>query len=75
MIFEEMMKNEYKMGHEDGLKEGIDIGKNDGIIEGKIEDIIYFLYLRFEVSDELSKKLHSVKDENAVSKLLILRQG
>ena len=67
MIFEEMMKNEYKTGHEDGRKEGK--------IEGKIESIIYFLSLRFKVSDELSKKLYSVKDENTVSNLLITATG
>ena len=72
MIFEEMMKNEYKMGHEDGLKEGMEIGKINGKIEGKIEAIINILSLRFEVSDELSKKLHGLSDENATLNLLIV---
>ncbi len=71
MLFEEMMKNEYKSGHEDGLKEGLEKGKIEGKIEGKIDSIISILFLRFEISDELSKKLHMISDENAILNLLV----
>jgi len=64
MLFEEMMKNEYKAGREDGIIEG----KR----EGRLESIISVLSVRFNISAGLSEKLTSVNDGEKLSKLLTL---
>jgi len=63
MLFEEMMKNEYKAGHEDG--------KAEGKLEGKIEDILQLLNARFTVPDTLPERISRITDENVLSKLHI----
>ena len=63
MLFEEMMRKEYKSGHEDGLKEGL--------AKGKLEAIYCILSSRFTISDELSKKLQMISNEDALRNLLI----
>ena len=59
MLFEEMMRKEYKSGHDDGM------------IEGKLESVSYILSSRFTISDELSKKLQMISNEDALQNLLI----
>lgn len=59
MLFEEMMKNEYKAGHEDGK------------VEAKIEYIIQLLNARFTVPDTLPERISRITDENVLSKLHI----
>ena len=59
MLFEEMMRKEYKSGHDDGM------------LEGKLELITSFLSSRFIISDELSKKLQMISNEDALQNLLI----
>ena len=63
MLFEEMMRKEYKSGHDDGLIEGR--------LEGKLELVSSFLSSRFTISDEISKKLQMIGDEEKLSELLI----
>lgn len=63
MLFEEMMKNEYKAGHEDG--------KAEGKLEGKLEDILQLLNARFTVPDTLPERISRITDENVLSKLHI----
>ncbi|MCQ2495617.1 MAG: Rpn family recombination-promoting nuclease/putative transposase [Lachnospiraceae bacterium] len=68
MLFEEMMKNEYKAGREDGIIEG----KREGQLEGRLESIISVLSVRFNISAGLSEKLTSVNDGEKLSQLLTL---
>ena len=64
MLFEEMMRKEYKSGHDDGMIEGLEQGRSEGLeqgrSEGKLESVCYILSSRFTISDELSKKLQMI---------------
>ena len=68
MLFEEMMKKEYKSGHEDGMQEGLRMGE----LKGKRESVVSVLSSRFTVSDTLSEKLGLIEDEEVMSELLTL---
>jgi len=76
MLFEEMMKKEYKSGHEDGMREGELKGRRDGLrmgeLKGKRESVVSVLSSRFTVSDTLSEKLGLIEDEEVMSELLTL---
>ena len=87
MIFEEMMRKEYKSGHDDGVIEGLERGRSEGLergrsegleqgrsegkLEGKLESVSYILSSRFTISDDLSKKLQMISNEDALQNLLI----
>ena len=75
MLFEEMMRKEYKSGHDDGVIEGLERGRSEGLErgrnEGKLELITSFLSSRFTISDDLSKKLQMISNEDALQNLLI----
>ena len=62
MLFEEMMKDEYKEGKEAGIKEGI--------TKSKIADILSFLNEKGNVSPELKTKIKNLKDEQKLSELV-----
>ena len=76
MIFEEMMKNEYKSGHEDGkaegLQEGRREGRREGRLEGKAEDVRHVLKAKYTISDILSERIRQVKSEEKLNELLII---
>lgn len=59
MLLEEMMKNEYKAGRE------------DGIIETYIDSILQILKARFSVSDELSERIRAIEDKDVLSALIL----
>lgn len=59
MLLEEMMKNEYKAGRE------------DGIIETYIDSILQILNARFSVSDELSERIRAIEDKDVLSALIL----
>ena len=71
MLFEEMMRKEYKSGHDDGVIEGLERGRSEGKFDGKLELITSFLSSRFTISDDLSKKLQMISNEDALQNLLI----
>ena len=78
MLFEELMKNEYRAGREEGKAEGkaegIIEGRAEGIIQGKreglLEAVIKLLESRFTISDNLSERIRQVKDEEQINELL-----
>lgn len=64
MLFEEMMKNEYKSGHEDGVAEGL--------VKGKIASLMLLLESGHTISDSLSEKIGQVNDEEKLDELLMV---
>lgn len=78
MLFEELMKNEYRAGREEGKAEGkaegIIEGRAEGIIQGKreglLEAVIKLLESRFTISDNLSERIRQVEDEEQINELL-----
>ncbi|MCQ2496603.1 MAG: hypothetical protein MJ131_08430 [Lachnospiraceae bacterium] len=62
MLFEEMMKNEYKSGHEDGMKEGRQLGQ--------INLAFQVINAHFPISDNLTERIKSVDDEQVLLQLI-----
>ena len=72
MIFEEMMKNEYKSGHEDGKAEGLQEGRREGRLEGKAEDVRHVLKAKYTISGILSERIGQVNNEEKMNEMLII---
>jgi flagellar biosynthesis/type III secretory pathway protein FliH len=72
MLFEELLKEEFRNGKAEGKAEGIAEGKVEGIIEGRIQSIVDFLSDIGTVSEELCAKLRSCSDADQLRRLVKL---
>ena len=62
MLLEELMKDEYKAGKEEGLAEGKELGQEKALQDAKNNVIGILKEKRMPISEELESQIRSVKE-------------
>lgn len=70
MLFEELMRDEYRAGKEEGLAEGRAEGLAEGRNEGITQSILLLLSQKFNISQEIQNRITERTDVEALTALL-----